>query len=117
AGAVTTDMPLAHDRPLDPARNRLLDRGAAYWLGTSGAVPELERRRERRRKSHMSRYPMERIKKVDQPTTLIFEDEVPRVPKRAAWFERAFRGDIGDKAQRERTRFAMKHPFANAMGP
>jgi len=114
---VTTDMPLAHDPPLDPGRSRLLDKGAAFWLGTNGAYPELERRREKRRLSHLGRHPMEHIKRVDKPTTLILEDEVPRVPKRAAWFERAFRGDIGDKAQRERTRFAMKHPFANAMGP
>ena len=117
AAVVTTDMPIAHDQPLDPKRNRLLDKGAAFWLGTNGAYPEMERRREKRRLSHLGRHPMERIKRVDQPTTLILEDEVPRVPKRAAWFERAFRGDIGDKAKRERTRFAMKHPFANAMGP
>ena len=60
---------------------------------------------------------MERIKRVDTPTTLIFEDEVPRVPKRAAFFERALRGDMGPKPQRERTRFATKHPFAHAMTP
>ena len=26
---------------------------------------------------HMGRYPMEKIKRVDEPTTLIIEDEVP----------------------------------------
>ena len=60
---------------------------------------------------------MARISRVARPTTLILEDEVPRVPKRAAFFERALRGDLGDKTKRERTRFALKHPFADAMAP
>ena len=58
---------------------------------------------------------MERIKRVARPTTLILDDEVPRVSKRAAFFERALRGDLGDKAKAERTRFAVKHPFTFAM--
>jgi len=52
---------------------------------------------------------------VARPTTLILDDEVPRVPKRAAFFERALKGDLGEKAQRERARFATKHPLSRAM--
>jgi reductive dehalogenase len=58
---------------------------------------------------------METVDRVDRPTTLIIDDEVPRVPKRASFFERPIHGDLGAKAQRERTRFSFKHPLAKAM--
>ncbi len=112
---VTTDLPVAPDLPL--AVQPLRDRRLATLLGIGGAKSGIERWSERRRPSHESRYPMARISRVARPTTLILEDEVPRVPKRAAFFERALRGDLGDKTKRERTRFALKHPFADAMAP
>ena len=63
----------------------------------------------------MSRYPMEQVKRIDRPTTLIIDDEVPRVPKRAAFFTRALHGDLGEKAKVERARFAFKTPFSWSM--
>ena len=110
---VTTDYPLATDSPL--ARSERNARGLAYWLGIGGATSGLERWRQSRRATHLSKYPMEQVKRVDKPTTVILEDEVPRVPKRAGFFERAIHGDLGGKAQRERARFSFKHPFADAM--
>ncbi|WP_321395644.1 hypothetical protein [Emcibacter sp.] len=108
---LTPDMPLA-DRALKNAR------GLGYFLGVGGAVPGIEWDRRQKRASHMSIYPMEDVQRVEEPTTLILEDEIPRVPKRAAFFERALRGDLGDKAQRERARFAFKQPLAWSMlGP
>ena len=115
SAVVTTDMPLAADRPLAP--QSLRDRSLAHLVGLDGTRSLVQRWQRRRRPSHLGPYPMERIKRVDAPTTLIFEDEVPRVPKRAAFFERALRGDMGPKLQRERARFATKHPFAHAMTP
>jgi ferredoxin len=55
---------------------------------------------------------METVKRVDRPTTLILDDEVPRVPKRAAFFERALQGDLGEKSKIERSRFSFKHPVS-----
>ncbi len=110
---VTSELPVAPDPPLAPKRRG--DRRLGFWLGFGGAYPELARRAERRRPAHMSRYPMERIRSVPAPTTLILDDEIPRVSKRAAFFERALRGDLGPKAQAERMRFAVKHPFTFAM--
>ncbi len=110
---VTTDYTLATDKPL--AKKSIHARGLAYWLGVGGATSGLERWRQSRRATHLSKYPMEQVKRVDRPTTLIFDDEVPRVPKRAAFFERAIHGDLGGKAQKERSRFSFKHPFADAM--
>ena len=107
--AISTSYELASDRPLAAGALRGA-RGLGYWLGQNGAESGRERRRRARRASHLGAYPMEQVKRVERPTTLILDDEVPRVPKRAAFFERALRGDLGPKAQRERRRFATKHP-------
>jgi ferredoxin len=110
---VTTNYALAIDTPLsNRARNA---KGFGYMIGAGGAVPGLEWSRRAGRKTHMSNYPLEQVKRVDEPTTLIFEDEVPKVSKRAEFFERAARGDMGQKSQLERSRFSFKHPFAQAM--
>ena len=58
---------------------------------------------------------MEQVKRVAEPTTLIFADEIPRVPKRAEFFQRARMGDLGNKAQQEVRRFAFKHPLTDGM--
>ena len=110
---VSTDYELQTDVPL--ADTALNAKGLAYWLGIGGATSGLEWRRRQRRATHLSNYPMETVKRVDRPTTLIIDDEVPRVPKRAAFFERAVQGDLGKKATEERKRFSFKHPFAQAM--
>ena len=113
--AVTTDYELATDLPLAPTHNR--NSGARYWLGINGAQSGRERNRRAKRKTHMSAYPMEQVKRVDKPTTLIIDDEVPRVPHRASFFERPRFGDMGAKAKHERTRFAFKTPSAQSYMP
>jgi reductive dehalogenase len=110
---VTTEYGLSCDTPL--ARSAVRGRGLGWWLGIGGAESGIERARQRRRPSHASRYAMESITRVEEPTTLILADEVPRVPQRASFFERAIHGDLGSKARYERTRFAFKHPLAMAM--
>ena len=109
---VTTDYELATDLPLDiSAKNA---RGIGYWLGFSGAISGLEWRRRAKRSTHMSRYPMEWVKRVENPTTLILEDDVPRVPKRAAFFERA-RFEVLAQKKQEITRFAYKAPTSRCV--
>ena len=107
---VSTDYAIAVDRPLHA--NALRAKGIRYWWGINGAQSGRERNRRARRQTHDSRYPMETVKRVDRPTTLILDDEVPRVPKRAAFFERALQGDLGERAQKERSRFAFKTPLS-----
>ena len=107
---VTTDYALAIDKPLHASA--LNARGLAYWWGVNGAQSGRERNRQKKRATHLSRFPMETVKRVARPTTLILDDEVPRVPKRAAFFQRALHGDLGDKAKAERTRFAFKTPLS-----
>lgn len=110
---VSTDYTLSSDRPLHA--NALNAKGLHYWLGINGAQSGRERNRQRKRASHLSRFPMETVKRVERPTTLILDDEVPRVPKRAAFFQRALHNDLGDKAKAERTRFAFKTPLSFSM--
>ncbi len=111
--AVSTDYELALDRPL--SRSALGAKGLSYWLGQNGATSGRERKRRAGRATHLSDYAMETVPRVDRPTTLILDDEVPKVSKRAAFFDRALRGDLGPKAQRERHRFAFKQPHTSGM--
>ena len=113
--AVSTDYELIPDRPL---RADALGPGATglrYWWGINGAQSGRERNRQAKRATHLSRYAMETVKRADRPTTLILDDEVPRVSKRAAFFQRALHGDLGEKAKRERVRFAFKTPFSYSL--
>ena len=69
----------------------------------------------KKRPMHLGRYPMEKIRRVDRPTTLI-TDGVKQVPKRAGFFVRAFYGDLGPKPAREIRRFITKNPLNAAIG-
>lgn len=110
---VATDYDLPVDRPLAAAA--LGAKGLRYWWGINAAQSGRERNRRARRAAHDSRYPMETVRRVDRPTTLILDDEVPRVPKRAAFFERALQGDLGERSQKERSRFSVKHPTSQSL--
>ena len=110
---ISTTYELATDMPL--RADALNAKGLAYWWGINGAQSGRERNRRACRATHLSSYPMETVKRIDRPTTLIIDDEVPQVPKRAAFFQRALHGDLGDKAKKERTRFAFKTPFSFAL--
>jgi reductive dehalogenase len=68
----------------------------------------------RKRPVHMGKFPMEKIRRVDSPTTYISGD-VPRVPKRANFFTRAAKGDLGRKAQFERTHRFAKTPLSKTL--
>ena len=110
--AISTDYAMAIDTPL-AASARV--NAVKHWFGINGATSGREQRRQGKRPSHLSRYPMEQVWRVPRPTTLILDDEVPRVPKRAEFFMRARMGDLGAKAQREVARFAFKHPLTDGM--
>jgi len=55
---------------------------------------------------------MERIARVDRPTTRIEDDSVPRVPFRANFFSRAAHGDLGARVEKEIKRFNTKTPLS-----
>ena len=60
-------------------------------------------------------FPMHRLKRVERPTTLIMDDKVHRVDERESGFNKAVRGDYGEKLKRERQRFVLKHPLSGAL--
>jgi reductive dehalogenase len=111
--AVTTELELAPDQPLAP--RGALDGGLAWWLGVGGTETWWNRRARLRRPGEWGRYPMETVKRVDEATTLIIDDEVPRLAKRSNGFYRGHKGDFGAKAQREFWRFATKTPVGTAL--
>ncbi len=113
--AVSTDYAAATDVPLRQGARK--PGGLRYLLGLSGAVSGLERWRRARRPSHLGMYPMETVKRVSRPTTLIFDDEIPRIPQRALFYNRGEYGDLGQKMVDERWRWAYKHPFAQGIVP
>jgi ferredoxin len=110
---VTTDYVINVDQPLSSSVKS--GKGIGYWLGLGSAVPGIEWGRREKRATHLSAYPMETVTQVDRPTTLIIDEEVPRVPKRAEFFARSEFGDLGEKSRVERGRFSFKHPFAQSM--
>ena len=98
---VTTDMELAHDKPLKPLAGQpgWKTKGPAWWLGAGFAKNALNREPFARRDYVDGAHPFERLKRVDDPTTYIDEARVARVPKRADMFARAQFGDMGKAVQ------------------
>jgi ferredoxin len=115
-GVVSTNGTLAVDLPLAPNAPLGWPDSDAY-MGRLGTRPGFEDAQRASRPLHAGPYPMERIPRVAEPTTLVLRDEIQRVPKRADLFTRALAGDLGLRAQAERSRFAVKHPLAWAMTP
>lgn len=114
--AVSTDLPLEVDFPI--ATDASLDwPDSDAYMGKQGTRPGWAESEAELRPLHWGRYPMESLKRVPEPTTLILRDEIIRNSKRADLFTRALAGDLGEKAKVQRMRFATKHPLAFAMTP
>ncbi|WP_428649504.1 2Fe-2S iron-sulfur cluster-binding protein [Roseibium sp.] len=95
---VTTTLELAPDLPLAPGAGKGAS-GLKWRLGVG-----TDRRRQtavpyQDRPFHMGPYPFEKLKRVDEPTTYLDEDSIPRPPKRADFFARAIYGDLGKQVQ------------------
>ncbi|MGE0685312.1 MAG: reductive dehalogenase [Dehalococcoidia bacterium] len=117
AGVVTTDYEMAADLPLR-SLSSWRSHGPVWWLGLGGADSWLERWLDNRRRAALGRYPMESIKRVDKPTTLVLGDEIKRSPMRASGFSRARYGDFGAKvAAAAGMGHAQRHPLSKGMGP
>lgn len=60
-------------------------------------------------------FPVHKLKRVDRPTTKIDENLVPRVDERDGGFQKANRGEYGEKYQKEYHRFMEKYPISSAL--
>ncbi|WP_419553000.1 hypothetical protein [Candidatus Poriferisodalis sp.] len=112
---VTTSLELSPDGPLAP-RNMVQNLGIAikHWLGWGGTRPGWSRLDGRNRPWHLGRYPMEKVRRVDEPTTLVIPDEVKRPAARHNFFVRAGAGDLGPRPRKEVARFIRKAPHGIA---
>ncbi|MFC1532277.1 reductive dehalogenase [Thermodesulfobacteriota bacterium] len=59
-------------------------------------------------------YPVEVLKRVDRPTTIINEEQIERQDERETGFSRARRGDFGSYIKKEGPRFVSKFPLSAA---
>jgi 3-chloro-4-hydroxyphenylacetate reductive dehalogenase len=57
-------------------------------------------------------FPVEKLKRVDRPTTIINEKEIQRPRERDGGFARARLGEYGPACRREALRFVPKHPLS-----
>jgi reductive dehalogenase len=60
-------------------------------------------------------FPVQAIKRVDRPTIEIHEDQIRKTDENTHGFNRALKGEFGSFIQRERRRFATKHPLSAAL--
>lgn len=99
--AVTTNLELACDAPLrrQSLRDSFRAKGPGWWIGYSSQKSALNRLEFAKRTFRDSRFPVEKLKRVDTPTTFIDEERIPRVPKSSEFFLRAAFGDLGKAAQ------------------
>ncbi|MDH5577554.1 MAG: Fe-S protein, partial [Betaproteobacteria bacterium] len=91
-GAVTTDYEIAVDAPLASLEWPSVE----AYMGKMGTRPGWTEAEEEKRALHLGRYEMEKIRRVDEPTTRVLRDEIRRMPKRADLFSRALAGDLGE---------------------
>lgn len=98
---VTTNLEMAPDVPLrhQSTSDLLRAKGIGWWIGSASPKNARNMVDFAKRPFSGSRYPVEKLKRVDKPTTFIDEDRIPRSPKSSEFFLRAAFGDIGKAAQ------------------
>ncbi|WP_424988467.1 reductive dehalogenase [Microbulbifer sp. S227A] len=117
--AVTTNFEMAPDAPLAAMADQpgSLTGGLAWKTGWGSPRNALTADPFAKRQYAAGIHPLEKLNRVDKPTTYIDETRVARVPKRADMFARSKFGDMG-KANQEAARggyFASKSPVSQAV--
>jgi len=97
---VTTNFAMTPDAPLREQTwgDRWRAKGLRWWLGAASPRSPRSVVDMKGRPYKDSRYPTEKLKRVDAPTTFIDEARIPRVPKSSEMFLRAAFGDLGKPA-------------------
>lgn len=116
---VTTDFELEPDSPLasENAITRLRSHGPRWWTGLGSRKSAFNRTPYKGRRFKDGPYPMETLKRVDEPTSFIDAERIPRVPKRTEFFVRIALGDLGEAAQKTSVDgfSVMKNPFGRSI--
>ncbi|EED32850.1 reductive dehalogenase [gamma proteobacterium NOR5-3] len=117
--AVTTDFELDPDSPLaaESVLTRLRSHGPRWWAGYDSHKTAFDRIPFKRRRFKDGLYPMETLKRVEEPTSFIDAERIPRVPKRTEFFVRIALGDLGEAAQKTSVDgfSVMKNPFGRSI--
>ena len=94
---VTTTMEIKADLPLaeQGIADRIRSKGPAWWLGLASHKNAFNYQPFRKRQFKDSQFPVEKLKTRSEPTTFLDPARIPRVPKRADFFQRSFIGDLG----------------------
>ncbi|MEM7444934.1 MAG: reductive dehalogenase [Pseudomonadota bacterium] len=95
--AVTTRMELQPDAPLraQTVGDQVRAKGIGWWLGSASPKNRWNKLDYKKRTYKDSRFPTEKLKRVEKTTTFIDEDRIPRLPKSSEFFLRAAFGDLG----------------------
>lgn len=116
---VTTSLALQVDKPLDPkaVQNRFNGKGLSWWLGYGAYKNAWNCLPYGRRQFKDSPFPMEKVKRVDEPTSFIDADRIPRIPKSTEFFVRIAFGDLGEGPKESSVDgFSVtKHPMGRAL--
>jgi len=64
---------------------------------------------------YADRYPVHVLKRIERPTTIIHDEEVPSIDERESGFAMASRGEFGTSVQDEYKRFVSKYPLSGAL--
>lgn len=111
--AVTTTLELAPDAALAGDGRQAGSHGPGWWTGAAAPRRAATAEPFAHRDFRLGPHPFERLKRVDDPTTLIDHARVPRFPKRADFFARALYGDMGKAVQEgaKGGRYVLKSPI------
>ncbi len=97
--AISTTLEIEPDKPLTENQPWLRTYGPAWWTGKAAQKNAFNRDPYANRNYVDGAYPFETLKRVDDPTTYIDEENVARVPKRTDMFARAQFGELGKAVQ------------------
>lgn len=116
---VTTSLTMKADEPLDPrvGLSRFKGKGLTWWMGYGTYKSAWNWLPYGKRQFKDGLYPMEKVKRVDEPTSLIDAERIPRVPKRTEFFVRIAFGDLGEGPKEASVDgfSVMKHPMGRAL--
>ncbi len=116
---VTTSLAIEADDALDSqgGSSHFKGKGPGWWMGYGTLKNAWNWLPYGKRQFKDSLHPMEKVKRVDEPTSFIDADRIPRVPKRTEFFVRIAFGDLGEGPKEASVDgfSVVKHPMGRAL--
>jgi len=116
---ITTSLELQTDLPLarQTLKPKLRSKGIAWWLGLGAPKSAWNWLPFGRRQFRLGSHPMEKVKRVEETTSFIDAERIPRVPKQTEFFIRAAYGDLGEAPKKASVDgySVMKNPMGKTL--